>query len=113
MPIEITARHMHATKEIQDYARRKAKKIVEEFPGVEHVHVILDIEKHRNLAEVVVQARSHIRVEAEEATNRMSMSIDIAVDKVEKQLRRLRDKVQDHKAVMKHAALERTKVNDE
>ena len=109
MPTEVTARHMHAADKIQDYAKRKAKRMLEAFPRIERIHVILNIEKYRNIAEVVVQARSHIRIEAEESSNKMRTSIDSAVEKIEKQLRKLRHKVQDHKSVMKHVAMERIK----
>jgi putative sigma-54 modulation protein len=101
MAIEITARHMNATEQIQDYARRRAGALLEAFPRVEHIHVILDVEKHRNIAEVVVQAKHHIRAEAEQSSDTMVISIDAAMDKIERQLQRLRDKIHDHKPAMK------------
>ena len=107
MAIEVTARHMHATKEIQDYARDKASALVEEFPRIEHVHVILDVQKRHLIAEIVVQAKNRIRAEAKESSDRLITSIDRATDKVEKQLRRRRDKVQDHKPAMKHVEMEK------
>lgn len=97
MSVEITGRHMHATAGLQEYARRKAEGIVEDFTRVEHVHVILDVEKHRNIAEIVVQAKNHIRVEAVESSDNMRTSIDGAFDKAERQLRKQRDKVQEHR----------------
>jgi ribosome-associated translation inhibitor RaiA len=39
----------------------------------------------------------------------MRVSIDAAVEKTTKQLRRLRDKVQDHKAAMKYVQAERSR----
>lgn len=97
MAVEVTARHMNASEEIQDYARGKGGGLVAEFPRIEHVHVIMDIEKHRHIAEVVVQARRHVRVEAKEESDNMRVSVDRAVEKVEKQLRRLVDKVHNHR----------------
>ncbi len=96
MSIEVTTRHMNAPR-AKDYAREKADKLVEQFPRIEHVHVILDVEKHRYDAEVVVQAKNHIRVEASETHDDMWVAIDVAVDRAEKQLRKLRDKVQEHR----------------
>jgi putative sigma-54 modulation protein len=103
MSIEVTVRHMDAKGGLQDYARRKAEMLVEDFPKVEYVHVILDVEKHRNIAEVLAQAKKHVRVEAKEMSDDMKASIDIAVDKVERQLRKLADRAHDHKTVMKKA----------
>jgi len=107
MPIEVTARHMNATEQIQEYARRKAAAIVEAFPKVEHIHVILDVVRHEHIAKVVVQSKSHLRVEAEEASETLATSLDAAMVKIEKQLRRVRDRVHDHKPAMKRNAIGR------
>lgn len=103
MSIEVTVRHMDKKGNLQDYARRKAEMLIEEFPKVEYVHVILDVEKHRNIAEVFVQSKKHVRVEAKEVADDMIASIDLAVNKVEKQLRKVSDKSHDHKTAMKKA----------
>jgi len=102
MPVKVTARHMETSQQVQDYARRKAEGLVEDFPRVEHVHVILDVEKRNRVVEVVVQGKNRIRAEAKESAENLAAAIDSAVEKVEKQLRRQRDKVQDHKPAMKH-----------
>jgi len=109
MSVEITARHMQSMPDIQAYANDRAAEIVTEFPRVEHVHVILDNEKHRYTAEVVIQARNHIRVEAAETSENIRTSLDVAVQKTTRQLRKLRDKIQDHKVVMKQSETERTR----
>ena len=99
MPIEVTARHMHATEDLQEYARRKAAELVDEFRFVEHIHVILDIEKHghRHIAEVVAQVKHHGKQEAKESSDNLRASIDLAMEKLEKQLRKLHDKGVDQK----------------
>lgn len=107
MPIEVTARHMHATDQIQEYARRKAEGILEAFPKVEHVHVTLDVVKHEHIAKVFVQSKNHLRAEAEEASEKLVTSIDAAVEKIEKQLRRVRERIHDHKPAMKQEAQDR------
>ena len=89
MPIEITLRHMKALEDIQDYARDKAEKLVEEFPGIERFHIVLDIQKHRHIAEVLVQARHHVRAESSESSDSLRVSVDAAMEKVERQLRSL------------------------
>jgi putative sigma-54 modulation protein len=98
MAIEITARHMKATPELQEYTRGKSEALMQEFSRVEHVHVILDVQKHLFSAEVVVQAKNHIHVESIEATENARASVDGAFEKTERQLRKLRDKVQEHRA---------------
>jgi ribosomal subunit interface protein len=97
MSIEVTVRHMHDADDAQALAQEKAQAIKDEFPRVEHVHVILDHEKHRYKAEFFVQAKNHIRVEADDMSDNMRVAIANAALKAEKQLRKLRDKVLDHR----------------
>jgi putative sigma-54 modulation protein len=95
MSIEVTARHMEEVGPMQEYARSRAQALADGFPKVEYVHVILDSERHLWIAEVVVQAKKKIRVEAKESSENLRASIDAAVVKVERQLRRFRDRTQD------------------
>jgi putative sigma-54 modulation protein len=110
MSIEITARHMEAPDKLQEYIQNKAQIIIEEFPRVEHIHIVLNHEKHRYTGEVVVQAKDHIRVEASEISDKIIFSVDKAFEKVEKQLRKLTDKVHDHKAAMKMGEREKKRL---
>ena len=96
MSIEITARHMNAP-EAKAHANERAEQLVEEFPRIESIHVILDVEKHRCQAEFVVLAKNHIHIEASETDKDMTVAIDRAYARSEKQMRKLRDKVQDHR----------------
>ena len=110
MSIEVTARHMHATDDLQDYATRKAEEFLEDFSTIEHIHVILDIEKHRkrHIAEVVFRMKRHGTLEAAGSSDNIRMSIDMAFEKAETQARKLREKVQDHKPEMKKVESRRT-----
>jgi putative sigma-54 modulation protein len=97
---------MEITDAIRDYAHSRVERALSEFPRVQSVHLILDLEKYRHKAEVVVRAAHHVKVEARGESDDMYTSIDGAIDKAEKQLRRLRDKVQNHKARNSIASIE-------
>lgn len=97
MSIEITARHMTIGDDLQAVARTKAEALLENFPRVEHIHVIMDHQKHLNVAEVVIQGKNHIRIEAEDSSDDMVVSLDRSFERAEKQLRKVRDKVQEHR----------------
>ena len=109
MPVEVTSRHMNATDAIQDYARRRGAALAEEFTRVEHVHIILDVEKHRQIASVMVQGRNRLRLETREDSENMKTSVDLAMDKVERQLRKEKEKVRDHKSAMRQEEEDRAK----
>lgn len=99
MSIEITARHMNIRQDMQDYATEKAEALLVDFPRLEHVHVILDHQKHLFVGEVVVQGRNHLRIEGDDSSDDIIVSLDRAFDKTRKQLRKERDKVQSHRVV--------------
>ncbi len=102
MPIEVTTRHMHDMEDIQEYAESRAEELANAFPSCEHVHVILDHEKHLFNAEVIIQAGHHVRIEGKESLDNMRAAIDGAIEKAERQYRRQMDKVKDHHSAMKY-----------
>ena len=93
MAIEITARHLRISQEQQELARGKAEQLLAEFPKTEHIHIILDMQRHQFTAEFVVQHKDMARVEAREVCDDLVAGIDLAYVKVEKQLRKHREKV--------------------
>jgi putative sigma-54 modulation protein len=93
MSIEITARHLRISEAQQDLARQKAEALIAEFPKVEHVHVVLDEQRRQFSAEFVVQHKGVTNFEAKEICDDLVAAIDLACEKVEKQLRKRRQKV--------------------
>jgi len=104
--ISVTGRHMDITDAIRDYTYDKLQQALAEFPRVDSVHVILDVEKYRHVAEVVIHAPNHILVEAREVSDDMYVSIDGATEKGARQLRKHWDKMSDHKSREKLGQLE-------
>lgn len=105
MSIQLTVRQKDIAESDQEYARRKAEAILDEFKRIkaEHVHVILNLEKHLNIAEITVQAGNHVRVEAKETGANMHASIDAVVEKASRQLRKHLEKIRDHRAARRHS----------
>jgi putative sigma-54 modulation protein len=96
MGIDITARHVKIPDVVKEHAQKRLTKIVEEFPRIENVHVILSVEKYRHTAEVLVEGKRSLRMQALETSDNMYAAIDVACDKIEKQLRRAVEKRQRH-----------------
>lgn len=110
MIINVTARHADISDAMKTHVHTKLSSVLAGYPQVEHAHVILDIEKFRHIIEVVVQAKRHQKIEAKDESNDMYSSIDRVADKLDRQLRRAREKVVDHKTTehrVKLADLER------
>jgi putative sigma-54 modulation protein len=93
MAIEITARHLNISEELQNFAREKAEALTAEFPKIEFVHVVLDEQRHQYIAEIIAQHKGMPVVESREISGNMRAAIDLAYENVEKQLRRHREKI--------------------
>ncbi len=113
METTVTGRHVDITDAIRNYALDKVQDSLSGFTRVENAHVILDIEKYRHLAEIVVHGKNHINIDARAESEDMYVSIDEAVEKAERQLRKLRDKIQDHKHAEKLAEVEREIIKEQ
>ena len=88
---------MDLTEALRDHVESAIEESMTKFPRIEHVHVILDVQRHLHIAEVVIQGKDRIRVEGKAESDDMYNSIDRAVEKAERQMRKSRDKAQDHK----------------
>ena len=88
MSIEVTLRHLNAAPELKDYAEARAEKLMEEFPRVESVHVIIDVQRHLYEAEFIVQQKGLTAVGAKEHADSARAVIDTAAARAEKQLRK-------------------------
>lgn len=97
MIINVTARHVDISDAMKAHVTTKLSSVLDRYPQIEHAHVILDIEKFRHMIEVVIQAKKHQRIEAKDESNDMYTSIDRVADKLDRQLRRAREKTVDHK----------------
>jgi putative sigma-54 modulation protein len=97
MEISVTGRHVEATPAIKDYAAKKLEHIGIDFPRILSAHFILDVEKFRHIAELVIQCGNHITIEAREISEDLYASIDKVVDKVARQMRKYKTKMQNHR----------------
>ncbi len=94
MDIITTARHFELTPGLKDHTQKRLEKLGRLLGGVEDVHVILTTEKHRRIAEISLHARGTEIVGRDESDD-MVTSIDRVVDRIERQLRRLRARRRD------------------
>lgn len=96
MQVSITGRHVTVTDNIKAHLDEKLERCLGMFPRIETVHVILDMENRDYVSEIVVQAANHIRVTSTESSENMYDAIDRSIEHAERQLRKQRDKIQDH-----------------
>jgi len=95
MQITIAARNLELTPALRRYTERKLKKLEKYLDSITSAHVILSIEKYRHIVEVTLRARD-ITIRGEEATEDLYSSVDLVMDKLERQLRRYKERISAH-----------------
>lgn len=102
MQIKIAVRHGHLNEATQQMVRDKAEKLLHFFDRLTLIEVTIDLKatfekKEMKMVEFVVQAEHKHDIVAREHHAELLAAVDLAVDKVEGQLRRYKEKIQDHR----------------
>lgn len=93
VPIQVTGRHVSITEAIKAYAESKVEHIHLDYPKIIDVQVILDVEKHRHFAEIVLHCSNHITIEASHECDDMYAAIDGVIAKIARQMRKFKTKL--------------------
>jgi putative sigma-54 modulation protein len=93
--ITVSGRHIQVTEGMEKYAIEKISKIEKHFNRVIDVAVEMDIQKLLHRVDIVMKVDS-IVIRSSATTDNMYASIDKAVDKLKAQLRRYKQRIQDH-----------------
>jgi len=94
--ITITGRHVEITEALRDHVTEKLAHACKLLDKITSTHVTISVEKNRHSVEVVLHAHG-ATLHAKEETHDMYSSIDQAVEKIETQAKRLKDKIKDRK----------------
>jgi putative sigma-54 modulation protein len=96
MQVLVTFRHVAPSAALRDYAEEKVNKIQKYVRRVNEAHVILAVDKRRHIAEVTLNAARHTFTATDE-TSDLYAAIDLAMDKIERQVKKLAAKRKDRK----------------
>lgn len=116
MHFSVTFRHMDATDPLKEYAVEKLHKIRKYFPDPIQAHVVLSAEKHLNHADVNITLHNGIGLKGRESTEDMFSSIDLVMAKIERQVRKYKERIRAHKPAtgpgvhVRHQVVEATSV---
>ncbi len=92
MRITVTARHFKASEQLRSYAENEVKRLKKFFDGIVDAEVILTKERANRNASITLNVNNHSFVASESSEN-FYKSIDLAVDNLERQLKRFKDKL--------------------
>lgn len=99
MQVEITCRHGTIGPDFHDYITRKTEKLLTYFERVTAIRVTLDYEGDRVRVEILVDAEhkhDFVTHQVGEAST-VSACFEQALAKMEQQIRKYKEKVQDHR----------------
>ena len=95
MQINLSGHHVDITTPLRDYVNSKMERLERHFDHVTDIHVVLGVEKLRHKAE----ATMHISggdIFADAVEENMYAAIDALVDKLDRQLKKHKEKITDH-----------------
>jgi putative sigma-54 modulation protein len=97
MQLSVTGHHVDITDPLREYVVNKIEKIERHFDLVSDVHCILRVEKLRHTAEATVSVNGG-KIYADATEEDMYAAIDGLVDKLDRQVRKYKEKHGDHHA---------------
>jgi putative sigma-54 modulation protein len=102
MRISLTFRNTEGENWQKEYVDERLNKIKKYIDRPMDVHAILSVEKFRNVVEVNMIADG-LNINAKEEAKDMRLAIDNAIDKIERQLKKHKEKIRGHKTNMTRA----------
>ena len=97
MQLNVSGHHIDVTDSLRGYVEQKVQRIERHFDLVSGVHCILTVEKTRHKAEAKVNVNGGT-IYAETTEDDMYAAIDGLVDKLDRKVRKHKEKLSDHHA---------------
>ena len=95
MNLQVSGHHLEITPALRDYVANKLERITRHFDNVINVNVILSVDKLKQKAEVTVHlAGKDVYVETDDED--LYAAVDALADKLERQVQKYKQKLQDH-----------------
>lgn len=97
MEIKINGRHGSVRPEAEEHIRGKSEKILTYFERVTQIEVIVDFEHDKAKVEILVDTEHRHDFVASDEADEVTIAFDSALHKVEQQVRKYKEKVQNHR----------------
>lgn len=97
MEITVTFRHLEPNESLKHYVHDKVSRVEKYLSKVTEVSVILALEKRNNIAEVIINVNRAQITAKETNEDNMYTAIDLVMEKIERQAKKYKDKLTNHK----------------
>ncbi|TAG09383.1 MAG: ribosome-associated translation inhibitor RaiA [Verrucomicrobia bacterium] len=88
LPITVTVRHEQVTDSLRDYAHKKIEGLHLDYPRIIEAKAILDVQKNRHIAEIILFCANHIVIEAHTEGKDMYVALDETIEKIARRMRK-------------------------
>jgi len=95
--VAITCRHGDIPQEIRDQITQKVEKLLNYFERVTSIEVTIDFEGDRVTTEIIVDAEHKHDFVASDSGDNVKPTFDRTLHKMEQQIRKYKEKLQDHR----------------
>ncbi|MFM8340014.1 MAG: ribosome hibernation-promoting factor, HPF/YfiA family [Fluviibacter sp.] len=95
MNLQISGHHLEVSPAIRDYVSQKLQKVTRHFDHVIDIHVVLSVEKLNQKAEVTLHVPGK-DIFVESADPNLYAAVDDLTDKLDRQVQKYKQKIQDH-----------------
>lgn len=95
--IKTSARHGHLSDATKQFIEEKANKLLHIFDRLTMIEVTVDLQNDVKIVEFKVQAEHKHDIVAKAEAHELLAAVDIVMHKLEMQLRRYKEKIQDHR----------------
>lgn len=96
MQITVSGQQVEVTEPLRNYASEKIGRLQRHFDNMTTSNVVLHVEKNRHLAEATIFAKG-ATIHADAEGTDMYAAIDILADKLDRQVLKHKEKIQDHR----------------
>ncbi len=103
MNIRITARHFDLDDDLRGHIESKVEHLAHYFDRVDEANVVLERSGHRHIVDLTVHA-SRIVISSEQSADDFRLAFDRAVDKVERQVRKHKERIRSRRGSENTAA---------
>lgn len=97
MQIKLSARHGHLSETSQQFIQEKAQKLTRLFERITMIQVTVDLKNEQAWVEFLVKSEHKHDFVAHDSHPDLLAAVDMALSKLEMQVRRHKEKIQDHR----------------
>lgn len=97
MQIGVSGRHLSVTTDVHDYCTQKAQKLERFYDRIQSIEFVLDGHDGHHAAEIIVHVDGTHPFVASEENESMHAAIDLLMDKIERQIRRHKERLRNRK----------------